>query len=89
MNRQVARKCLIIAAALTFSTVSAHGAEPDNGLDRAAFKAGLAPLSADVRARAAEVGREVANRALAITHCVTLQPRLKLAAERRAQVDRS
>jgi len=89
MSRQTIRNSLIISAALTLAAATAYGAEPTERFDRAAFQAELNPLSMDARAQAANVGREVANRALSVTHCVTLQPHLKLAASRSAQPERS
>lgn len=89
MSRQTRRNSLIIGAALTLAAATANAAEPGEGFERAALQAELAPLAADARSQAADVGREVAARALSATHCVTLQTRPKLAATHRAQPERS
>ena len=89
MSRQTVRSSLIISVALTLVAATAYSAESTERFDRTAFQAELAPLSADARTQAAQVGVEIANRALAVTHCVTLQPQRKLAASRRAQAESS
>ena len=89
MNRQTRRNSSIIGTALTLAGVAAWGAEPTVHPDRAAFQAELARLSVDTHAQAADVGRVVAGRALAVTHCITLQPQPKLAAARGGRQERS
>ncbi|MDH3417870.1 MAG: hypothetical protein OEQ25_00195 [Gammaproteobacteria bacterium] len=71
MSRQTLPNGLIISAASSVLAATAYSAEPAGQIDRAAFQTELAPLSADTRAQAADVGRAVADRALAVTHCVT------------------
>ena len=89
MSRKTRRNSLIISAVLTLVAVNAYGAEPTGQTERAALQADLAPLSIDARAQAAEVGRTIANKALKVTHCITIQPQLTLAAARSTQTDRS
>ena len=89
MRRRTRNNTLIISAALGLAAATALGAEHAGSIDRAAFQAELAPLSADARARAANVGRGVVERALTVTHCIALRPVLKLAATRGAPAERS
>ena len=89
MSRHTRRNSLIISAAVALVAVNAYSAEPTGQIERAAFQAELAPLSVNTREEAADVGRAIADRALTITHCITIQPQLNLAAARRAQSDRS
>ena len=89
MSRKTRRNSLIISAALALVAVNAYSDEPAEQIDRAALQAELAPLSVDTRAQAADVGRAIARKALSVTHCVTIQPQLTLAAARSAQADRS
>ncbi len=91
MSRETRRNCLIIIAAsmLAAAAAGADGAEPTGRIDRAEIQAELAPLSVDARALAANVGRALTDRALAVTHCITIRPQLKLAAARTVQTDRS
>lgn len=89
MSRETRCKSLIISAALTLVTVNAYSAEPAGNIERAALQAELAPLSVDASEQAADVGRAIADKALAVTHCITIQPQLTLVAARSAQTDRS
>ena len=89
MSRKTRRNSLIVSAALALVGVNVYSAEPAGRIERAALQAELAPLAVDARAQAANVGRAIADRALAVTHCITIQPQLKLAAARSAQSDRS
>lgn len=89
MSRKQRRNSLIISAALALVAVNAYGDEPTEQIDRAALQADLAPLSVDAHAQAKDVGRAIASKALTVTHCITIQPRLTLAAARSAQTDRS
>jgi len=89
MSCQPVRNSLITSVALTLAAATAYGAEPTAPFDRATLQAELAPLSVDARTQAANVGREVADRALTVTHCVTLQPHLKLAASYSAKPERT
>ena len=89
MSRQTLRNGLIISAASSVVAATAYSAEPAGQIDRAAFQAQLTPLSTDTRAQAADVGRALADTVLAVTHCVTLQSQLKLAAARDSQPERS
>jgi hypothetical protein len=79
MSRQIRHNSLIIGAASTLIAATTYGAEPTGEIGHAALQAALAPLPVDTRAQAADVGRVVAGRALAVTHRITLQPQLKLA----------
>ena len=89
MSRRTRRKTLILAAASALAGATALGEEPSGKPDRAALQAGLAPLSVDTRAQAADVGREIALRTLTVTHCVMLRAQEKIAAMRGEQRERS
>ena len=85
MSRKTRRNSLIITAALALVAASAYADEPNGQFDRAALQAELAPLSVDTRAQAEDIGRAIAGKALTVTHCLTIQPKLQLAAARSAQ----